>query len=252
MENRLGRRGVAVACFLLLAASAMGCAGKAASAKPAGFVSSEGMRHNPKLPFHRIWRDRSFDFESRRHLHIAAVNTEYLLTHTWWQGFARGSQAHVDAADLGIEFRQRVIAEFREDPAHRFSVVDDAALDGLRDITIIPELAIVDLVPNKALIQSLTYPAGPFGLLAGQGMDALGSTSIAMEGRVRDGATGEIVLTVADREMNKSGLLNIKNFTWYAHVREIIEEWALQFRLVANKPPDVTIPDSAAWRLLPW
>ncbi|MCA8954705.1 MAG: DUF3313 family protein [Planctomycetes bacterium] len=226
-----------------------GCVGKAPPAPPAGFASTEGMHHNPALPFHRVWRDPSFDWRACRFIRIAEVDTGYLLEHTWWQGFGRGSKAHADAVELAVEFRQRVIEAFRNDPQHRLTVVDSVA-PGAKTLEL--ELAIVELVPHKALIQALTYPAGPFGILARQSMDRAGATSIAMEGRVRDAATGRVIAKVADREQKKAGLINIKNFTWYAHVREIIDEWATQFRQVANKAPDDVVPDTPAFRLLPW
>ena len=235
---------------LVLAVVPTGC--KAPPAPPAGFADPDGMRSNPKLPFHRVWRDRSFDFESRRHMLVAAVDTEYLMGHTWWQGFGRGSKAHADVIELAIEFRRIVAEAFGADSARRFEVIDEEELSDHRDSALILELAIVELVPQKALIQTLTYPVGPFGLLARKGMNSLGSTMIAMEGRVRDAATGNVVARFADREKKKAGLLNAKNFTWYGHVRGILEEWSQQFVEVANKSPDDTVPDSPAWRLLPW
>ncbi|MEZ5962495.1 MAG: DUF3313 family protein [Planctomycetota bacterium] len=248
MSKPGGRWSLASVAALLLAA----CAGKAPPAEPAGFAAPDGMHHNPELPFHRVWRDRTFDFAARSAIHVAPVDTEYLIEHTWWQGFGRGSRAHEDARELAEEFRASVVAAFRADPERRFAVLDEAELAQRRDDALILELAIVELVPNKAVIQVLTLPAGPIGLLARKGMDALDRTSIAIEGRVRDAASGAVVAQVADREQKKSGLINVKNFTWYGHVREIMDEWALQFRQVAHKSPGEVIPDSPAWRLLPW
>ncbi|MCA8949677.1 MAG: DUF3313 family protein [Planctomycetes bacterium] len=247
VRSRRGRRAVGLALALLSA-----CAGKAPPAPPAGFADAADMTHNPALPFHRVWRDRAFDFTACDSICIAAVDTDYLLSQTWWQEVGRGSKAHADAVELGREFRDCVVAAFRDDPLHRFAVVDEGVLEARRQRTLVLELAIVELVPNRAVLQVLTLPAGPMGLLARKGMDALERTSIAFEGRVRDAASGAIVATVADREQKKSGLINVKNFTWYGHVREILAEWADQFRLVANKAPDEVVPDSPAWDLLPW
>ena len=233
-----------------LACLALGC--KATPAAPAGFADPDGMRHNPKVPFHRVWKDRAFDFGARQHMHVAAVNTDYLMDRTWWQGLGRGGKAHSDVIDLASQFRQGVMKAFAEDKEHRFTVVDADKLDQHRSSALILEFAIVELVPHKALAQALTYPAGPLGLLARQGMNAAGATSIAIEGRLRDAKTMAVVARFADREKKKAGLINIKNFTWYAHVRAIMDDWATQFVQVANKPPEATVPDTPAWRWLPW
>ena len=246
------RRPVSSRWLPLVALLATSCVGKAPPARPAGFADAEGMKHNPKLPFHRVWRDRSFDFGTRRHIHVAKINTDYMLGHTWWQGFGRGSKAHADVVELADEFRQLVIAAFREDKARRFTVLDEAALDAHREDALVLELAIVELVPRKAQLHALTYSGGVAGLLARRGLDSLESTQVAMEGRVRDPASGHVVARFADRERKKAGLINIKNFTWYAHVRGILGEWAQQFRQVANKTPEEVIPDTPGWRLLPW
>ncbi|MFO1078417.1 MAG: DUF3313 family protein [Planctomycetota bacterium] len=246
-----GQRRIACAAWFAVALLPC-CVSKASPAPPAGFAEPGNMVHNPALPFHRVWRDRGFDFAARDCIHVAPVNTDYLLSQTWWQEVGRGSKAHADAVDLGREFRDCVVAAFRDDPRHRFTVIEEDDVAPRRERTLVLELAIVELVPNKALLQALTLPAGPLGLLARKGMDAYESTSIAFEGRVRDAATGAVVATVADREQKKAGLIDIKNFTWYGHVREILGEWAGQFRMVASKGPDETVPDSPAWDLLPW
>lgn len=228
------------------------CAGKAPPAAPAGFAEPDGMRHNPDLPFHRVWRDRGFDFAGCRRLHVAPVDTDYLMENTWWSGFGRGGHAEADVGALAERFRARVTAAFRDDPVHRFAVVDERALAADPDRALILELAIVELVPHKAVLHALSYPGGPVGLLARRGLDTLDATRIAIEGRVRDAASGAIVARFADREQKKSGLLNLKNFTWYAHVHEILDEWAEQFRQVASKAPDDVVPDTPAWEWLPW
>ncbi|MCA8962189.1 MAG: DUF3313 family protein [Planctomycetes bacterium] len=227
-----------------------GC--KATPAPAAGFIDDDDLRHHPDLPFHRVWRDPDFDFDACDRIHVAEVDTDYLLTQTWWEGLGRGSKAHRDAVELAAEFRDLVRSEFRADEHHRFEVVDADSARAHPEGALVLELAIVDLVPNKALLQALTYAAGPYGVVARQGMDATSATSIAIEGRVRDPFTNRVVARFADREKKKAGLIHLDNFTWYGHVRGILEEWAVQFREVASKEPGQRVPDTKPFRLLPW
>ena len=75
---------------------------------------------------------------------------------------------------------------------------------------------------------------------------------VAIEGRVRDGETGEIVVMFADRETAKMRILDIQSLHWYGHAFEIFDEWAAQLVEVANRPLEPGIADSAVFTLYPW
>ncbi|MND09778.1 hypothetical protein D3C83_333700 [compost metagenome] len=56
----------------------------------------------------------------------------------------------------------------------------------------------------------------------------------------------------ADREQEKMSPVNVKDLTWFGHAYAIIEEWAGQFVMVANKKRGQKVKDSAGFTLRPW
>ena len=73
-----------------------------------------------------------------------------------------------------------------------------------------------------------------------------------IEYRIRDGETSEIIVKFIDRERGKESLLNIKDLTWYSHVKAVIEEWAQQFVQAVNAEEGEIIKDSTSVELKAW
>jgi len=76
--------------------------------------------------------------------------------------------------------------------------------------------------------------------------------SVAIEGRIRDGASGEVVGMWADREKGKFGPINLRRATWYGEINKIVEEWAEQWVKVANAEPGEKVKDTRTFTLAPW
>ena len=74
-------------------------------------------------------------------------------------------------------------------------------------------------------------------------------STVAFEGRMKDGETKEVVALFADRESQKYSPVNVKDLTWYGHARSIIREWADQFVRMASKAPTEIIKDSPPFDL---
>jgi hypothetical protein len=75
---------------------------------------------------------------------------------------------------------------------------------------------------------------------------------VAIEGRFRDGRTGEIIGMFADCEHPKSAILDLKAINWWAPAKVIIDEWSSQMVEAANSPPGTIVKDSPAFELLVW
>ena len=75
---------------------------------------------------------------------------------------------------------------------------------------------------------------------------------MAFEAKIVDGADGQVLAMVADREQGKVAPLNLRALTWYGEANVIIDEWAGQFVQVANKRPGETVKDSSPFTLKPW
>jgi len=77
-------------------------------------------------------------------------------------------------------------------------------------------------------------------------------STVAFEARMKDSATGDNLAMFADRQVKKIRIVDLKAFTWYAHGREIIREWAEQFVKLANQRPGEVIEGTSPFTLKPW
>lgn len=241
-------RMIVTALISLAAVSLMGC--KAQQAGNTQFVQSELMKHDPSLPFHKVWRKQNLDWKQYSKIHIAPVNTSYMLKLTEWDKGVHQDDIVKDLAKLGVYARNSMIKAFGEDPARRYQVVD---APGKSKDTIILEVALTEVVPSKVVLNALGF--APMGI--GLGINAVRAmaddrSTVAFEARVRDASTGQIIATVADREAQQAAAANIKDFTWYSHAESIIDNWSRQFVQIANRKPGEKIEDTEAFTILPW
>jgi hypothetical protein len=77
-------------------------------------------------------------------------------------------------------------------------------------------------------------------------------STVAFEARMKDSDTGATLAMFADRQVKKIRIVDFKAFTWYAHGKDIIKEWAEQFVKLSNQRPGEVIEGSSAFTLRPW
>lgn len=242
------------AVLLILVAAAFGgfgCIQKAKPASPAGFIPEKDLEKPSDLPFQKAWRKKDLDWAHYKEIYIAPWNTEYLRQMTWWEKLERGEKVKEDAKELAGYARGVFEEAFRNDPKHRFVVVDQPGPN-----TIVAEFALTEVVPNKVVLDALGYAAGPAvgaaGTVAANVQTATTHSTVSFEGRLKDGGTNDVVALFADRESEKFSLVNVKDLTWYGHAKSILREWANQFVKIVNKQPGQIIKDSAPFDLKPW
>ena len=118
---------------------------------------------------------------------------------------------------------------------------------------LILEAAIVEVVPSKVALNALGY--APFGIgltVNAVRMVANDTSTCAMEARIRDASTKEIVATVADREAQQLAVVSVRGLTWYSNAETIITQWSQQLVQVANRKPGETVKDVDTFTLKPW
>ena len=242
-----------VLLLVLLAAVASagaGCIRKAKPASPAGFIPPESPEKPSDLPFHKAWRSLP-NWDRFTEIYIAPFNTEFLREMTWWEKLERGEKVKQDAVELAAYAREEFEEAFRDDPKKRLQVVDKPGPK-----TLVLEVALTEVVPNKVVLDALGYAAGPVagpaGSAAANVQTATTQSTVSFEARVRDGGTNEVVAMFADREQEKYFPVNLKDVTWYGHAKAILREWAKQFVHVANQQPGEIIKDSPLFDLRPW
>jgi len=199
-----------------------------------------------------MWADPNFSAANYGTLVVAPVNTEHVLEENRWaRANARQFRIEKDIESIAKDFRAKVIEKFKESDENRFKVVDEPG-----DDSVILELAITELVPGKAFIGLVGLASWgaplPIGIPAGAVASFADDGWMAIEGRVRDAKSGQVVAMFADREKGKTRILDVEAATWYGHARESMNDWSEQLVKLANTPKDVQVDDSKAFELMPW
>jgi hypothetical protein len=234
--------------ILLIASLLAGC--RAKPAQSAGFADANLMNHDPLIPFNQFWRKADVDWTRYNTLYVADVNTSYMLAMTDWQKGERKEEIERDVHSIAVYTREAIKQAFRDDSKHRFQVVD-APTENSRAVVF--EMALIELVPSKVALNALGY--APFGV--GLGVSAVrgaanDKSTVAFEARIRDAATGDVLMQAADREAEQAAIIDLRGFKWYTHAHAIIDSWSKQWVRVVEQKPGEKIKDVDTFRLLPW
>ena len=234
------------------------CSKEAMKAKPApdaGFIPNpERQVKREDLPFQKVWVKPGFNKFDYREIVIAPVNTSYLLEMDWWQKTnfrnAVGSFER-DVQELARYMQKTFIKAFEEAEKKRFKVVKVPSQWG-KSLRL--EMALVEVVPSKPVLNALGFAAGPVTKVPGVGSAAsmAAPRNVAFEARIRDLQTGKIVATFADRERQVPGPIDVTRLTWFEPARDIIDEWAEQLVQVANRERGEKVKDPVPFTLRPW
>ncbi len=208
-----------------------------------------------KSPFLHDWKNTNAkawtEAEKRPHIHIAPVSIEHLrpMTRTLSKIEVGEKSRQKNVRKLADYFQGEVAKAFRTAPEDRREVVDPADKDSL-----VLELAIVEFNPNPVLgglarkgINILLWPGAETAVshkLKG---------NMAIEGRLRDEKTGQVLYEFADAEQNRSGIiLYVHDYTTYTYFRKACREWAKQIEAVIRTEAKAPVKDSPAATLLLW
>lgn len=240
--------------FLLLlvgsALSSAGCASKALPLETTYFLRPELLTHIDGIPFQKAWQRESVDWNRYTQVYVPPVNIEPLYRMEWLAGMDSEKKFR-DLEDLALSTRRTLEDAFRQDPRHRFRVVDSPGPD-----TLVYEFALVEVVPNQAFLDTLSYLGGPLsggtGFVIGSAWRTHSRSTVAFEVRVLDGGTQGALAMYADREAEKNSLINVKSLSWYGHAKGIIREWARQLVQVTERAPGEQVKDSKTFEMKPW
>lgn len=242
--------------LLLLALSITGCSyfDNILTAKPApdsGFLDHpEQMKPHPeRFPFNRVWcENHGCDWSKYKSIIVSQVDTSHIIKMSWWENFNTESKSQLqeDRHAIAIYLKESFESTIQNDPAAHHEVINSP-----RNRTMILEMALVELVPTKAFMRSIMDIVG-FLIPGAQVLGITGSGSVAIEGRIRDAETGEIIFKFADRQQDKTAVISVQDLTWHGHAKEIIDDWAGEFVELYDTPPSHMVAVSSHFTLMPW
>ncbi|MGR8981813.1 MAG: DUF3313 family protein [Gammaproteobacteria bacterium] len=219
-------------------------------APDAGFIEHPELQSKrADLPFQKVWVKPGIDFSAYKGLVVPPVNTQHMLEMDWLHQLSSANLLggiKDDIEELAVYFHDQVVTAFKEDPNHRFQVIEYASDN--RQPALRLELALIEIEPSQPALHAAGWLTPGGGTAAG----VVNKRRAAFEGRLRDWQTGEVVATFADRDMQDAGPLDLTRLTWYGPAKGILERWAKQFVQIANKEPGEVISDPTPFTLRPF
>ena len=228
---------------------------KAGPAKLSPFVErqSEMITLRDRLPFHKIWWPKDptvlVRASSQHTLYIAPVRLDYLRP-------IKKPLPRKEVEEGSIQRREREMAfylrnefgrAFLNPPTYpRFRLTS-----GPRPDAVTLELAIVELNPTSpkgnAVKTGLKFVVGP---VAGLG-SYFTQGNIAIEGKLRNNRTGELIFQFADTPSDKMTFYSLRDFRPYGHATHTIQEWAKQFEEFTRTRSNERVKPSLCFTLDP-
>ncbi len=237
----------------LCAAILSGCANqeltlKAHHVAPSAFLENPGSLSTQKqrAPFDTIWVDPSHPDTGAgyKSVYIAPVTTQYLRPVnrplvTVMEGPKAKDRPVQGTADV---VRNSFIKAFRTSPAQRFQVVDRPGPGVL-----VVEMALVELNPTNVIGNAVKY-----GAPGGEALGPITKGNVALECKVRDGATKKLLLQFADNEQDKFAPVSLRDLSSYGHARQAIYDWAKEFEELLRTPPSHKVVGASPVTLNPF
>lgn len=175
------------------------------------------------------------------------VTIEYFgrATEPDWRTAAEKSATVEEQAEMAKYLHDAFENALRKSKKLHLEIVQQAGAQ-----TFVLELALVELVPTRNFVNAAGSIAGFFipgpvllasaaGWGTGVASNRLAAGRIAIEMKLKNGETGELLLEALDQRMDKAPLLiNARDFTKYGHARVAAKDWADEFVEILETPPE--------------
>ena len=169
------------------------------------------VRQPDTFPVHYTWADdKAIEKAGFKSVYVAPFDLSYLRKGNGYDEWRNGVAGLDDAiTELGDYGRKAFINAFKE---RKIKVVDDPRTPH----TAIFEFAITGFVPTRAEVEVVGTVGSFFCPVPGVGLvaDCLAAGSLAIECRVRDSATKNVVMMFADAEGEPQALLQFAKYTY--------------------------------------
>ncbi len=236
----------------LLGTLAAGCATSSSGlkaktvARSAFLEKGAGLRpHRERAPFNAVWVSPEFETVRGKYrgIYISPVTTQYLRgvdrpLVTALEGPKAKDRPVVQTAEI---VRNEFSAAFRNAPGGRYQLVGGKGAGVL-----VLELALVEMNPTNVVGNMVRY-----GAPGGSVVAPVTKGNCALEGKLRDSVTGEVLMEFADNEQDKFSVVSLRDLSSYGHARSSIKDWAKQFAELMRTPATHKVEDSSTITLNP-
>lgn len=206
-----------------------------------------------RVPFHLIWRnfDREVQWRvvKKNEIYIAPVNLKYLrpVKQAVVRNEIKTGAVKRDEESVARLVRAAFANAFINSPHPRYKWVKKPSSNSLT-----LEIAVIELNPTSpggnAVKTAAKFVVGPLAGLGG----IFTKGNIAIEGKIRNSTTQELIFQFADNEADKMTLYTLRDFQPYGHAAVAIKEWAAQLEEFSRTVPDHRVEESQFFTLKPW
>lgn len=176
-----------------------------------------------------------------RGIYIAPISLEYLAAESKALSKVEGSdEGREEAAKkLAVYGRRKFVEAFEKSRKPRYVLLTKPDKD-----CVVLEMAITDLHRNSisgSLLRLAVHPiVEPVLTKPTPGLKG----NVAIEGKLRDAKTGEVLFQFADTEESSSLVVPVKDFIPYGQAREAFRNWSRQFEKLTRVAPGKRVRDT--------
>jgi hypothetical protein len=198
----------------------------------AGFLPDPArMMWDHRFPFQRSWVQPGVDFKNFSEVMLGPISLEYLARPPAASAGTPEDNRHA-AVDAAVFAGEAFTHAVQDDPSHRFTIVSRADAK-----TIVVEMAIVELVPSMR-----PSSADAFGVPTTTSVSSAlqreanlnGRGTIAMQLKLRDGTTNQVIAIFADARRAKAPAGDEKITPGYGFADQIAGDWMRQIVAMLN------------------
>ena len=157
------------------------------------------------------------------------IEDQYLAEELSHKNFVEKEQ---ELREISEYFRERLRLAFQEYPDRKINYAEKAV-----EKTFILKVAVVELKPTNRVINFLGTVAG-FFVPGGGTFRFFASGSVAIEGKIVDAESGDVLMEFKDRKKDKNSPFTIRDYQSYAHARASIDDWADELAELINTDCD--------------
>lgn len=238
------------AFFVCLALFACGCAAHDRITGVSNtFLEDVDIRAKKEnLPFDHSWSKEGVHKGNYSKVFIKPVRLDKLPDDSWKTSASAAIPGKADylesVKELGGYFRSQLAMKISQTPNSKISLSN-----GPGPGTLIVEIAFTEVEFSHPIARAGALVAPVPG--TGPALSAFSDPHVAFAMRIRDGKTGELLATLADRKFPPTRIVDLNKLTATSSAREVCALWAdLLARSLASSPGEKV--DESHFSLLPW
>lgn len=231
--------------LVLLALPALSLVSCVTPAPPSGFVAEKHLGVRDKsTPFQRSWVKPRTDFAKYRKVYVSPTDTTRTrVTNTFLNERRAFIKSYKDDVSKNAPYLTKSFQNAFAESKERSWEVTDRPTRSRHALLVEP--ALVEIGPARPVLEAGGYFV--------PGASILNRPMVALETRIKDARTGEVLATLADRETPPFAAVEIAKLQFYKAQRNIFRKWGKQTVRWIERADDEPIRDPLIpFTLLSW